>query len=174
MKIARFHVPGKVLSEAETTAVVLDPASNEDSARVSLVLALVTLGVEQQLLPASLLDDWGNEVTGRAIYGWIAEHGLSFPRAEIFGLALNGEERQQFLREFDLEATLPCYVIPDEIDVAQIVPVRAIVVEGDLARPVRLESAPETVSAGLRRARVEWWQVPRGMSQLSFLNPPSA
>jgi hypothetical protein len=174
MKIARFHVPGRVLSEGESTAVVFDPAPTDDSARVSLVLALVTLGVEEQLFPASLLDDWGNEVKGRAIYSWIAERGISFPRAEIFGTALNGEERQQFLREFDLEATLPCYLVPDEVDLAQLVPVRAIVVEGGVAQPVRLEAAPETLSAGLRQARVEWWQVPDGLSELSFLSAPGA
>ncbi|MEZ4516484.1 MAG: hypothetical protein R3C44_06490 [Chloroflexota bacterium] len=79
---------------------------------VFLAYALVTFGPEEHVFPCSVIDDWGKEMTGLRVYEWLREYGERFPRADIFAVGKEGDERQHFLREFDLYARYPVYALP--------------------------------------------------------------
>jgi hypothetical protein len=104
VKAIKQKVQG-VLQDGEPGVLVLDEAADS----VYLVYAFVTLETEQHILPAFLLDDWGNEIKGLDLYEWVEENGIYFPRAEIFGFSPTGQEIQIYLRELDLMARYPCY-----------------------------------------------------------------
>jgi len=104
LKAIRQKVNGAILVE-EQGGLVLD----ETAEPIYLRYAFVTLGKEEHIFPAFLLDDWGSEVKGLGLYDWVAENGLYFPRAEIFGYKATGEKTQVFLRALDLVLKLRCY-----------------------------------------------------------------
>lgn len=84
----------------------------ETAGPVFLRYAFVTLGPEEHILPALLLDDWGNEKKGLGMYGWVEKEGLYFPRAEIFGYKPDGQKTQIFLRDLDLVLKYRVYAYP--------------------------------------------------------------
>jgi len=135
-------------------AVLLDES---EGTPVWLRYALVTLGVEEHILPAFLLDDWGKERRGPDLYAWIREHGMHFPRAEVFGLNLDGVEEQLFLRELELYVNLPAYAVLDpRAPVSAGVPVEAVC----LARTgaIRSIQPPARIRPPLCHIRAAWWQ----------------
>ena len=85
---------GRLLDEGSRPALLLD----ETAGPIVLRYALVRQGTEEHILPAFLLDDWGAEIKGLALYRWIEEQGDYFPRAELFGFDAGGGETQVFLR----------------------------------------------------------------------------
>lgn len=107
MKAIKQKVTGIIL-EGEQAGVVLDDTAD----LIYLRYAFVTLGPEDHILPAFLLDDWGNEIKGLKLYDWVEENGLYFPRAEIFGFRPSGQQTQIFLRELDLVLKFRCYAFP--------------------------------------------------------------
>ncbi len=129
---------------------------------VSLYLrfAFVTLGREEHIFPAFILDDWGKEQRGLRLYQWVAEFGEQFPRGEIFGFEQDGAETQCFLRALELYAKYPLYVYTDR---------KQPVAAGTLVEAILLPDATVRESVRGRRplaqrplshARVSWWRVP--------------
>lgn len=169
MRVIQEAVPGVLVQEGDVAAVRL-AAQNDDSQLVYLTYALVTLGPEEHVFPCSVLDDWGREMTGLSAYEWMYENGNHFPRAEIFAMGIEGDERQQFLREFELYARYPLYALPSrKSSITDAVRVRAMLrVDDTLSAPARTERPPE-VTGPLSRARVSWWAVPPSYEGLGFL-----
>lgn len=165
MKAARQHVHGKLFqANGRSALLLLDPEPTEETA-VSLTLryAVVVMGPEDHVFPGILLDDWGHEIHGLAIYDFVRDQGDQFPRAEIFGFDPDGSETQLFLRSLELYQRWPCYVYPSPATpLAEGVPLHAVLLPTvGVTRPEPLAKPdPERVKRPLRGARVRWWQVP--------------
>ena len=107
MKAIKQKVNAVIVEDAQGS-LVWDEAADP----IYLRYAFVTLGPEEHILPSLLLDDWGNEIKGLALYEWVEENGLYFPRAEMFGFRPSGPKMQLFLRELDLVLKYRCYAYP--------------------------------------------------------------
>lgn len=165
MKAVRQHIHGKLFqANGRSALLLLDPEPTEETA-VSLTLryAVVIMGPEEHVIPALLLDDWGHEIRGLAIYDFVREHGDQFPRAEIFGFDMDGSETQLFLRSLELYQRWPCYAYPrPDTPLAEGVLLDAVLLPTEgVAQPEPLVKPPqERVQRPLRGARVRWWLVP--------------
>ena len=107
MKAIKQKIHGSILDN-EAGGLLWDNTADP----IYLRYAFVTLGPEDHILPAFLLDDWGNEKKGLSLYAWVEKNGLYFPRAEIFGFTPSGQKTQIFIRELDLILKYPCYAYP--------------------------------------------------------------
>lgn len=177
MKAVSWHVQGKLLAGNGRSALILYDMKPELITAASLFLRFpfVTLGREEHIFPAFILDDWGMEIRGLKLYEWFAENGEQFPRGEIFGFERTGEETQCFVRALEFYARLPVYVYADKhagvetgalID-AILLPKMGVTVPEPIPRPPDLKRP-------LRSARVSWWQIPWESSSFDFsvLTPP--
>jgi hypothetical protein len=153
------QLAGDLYRKDDLTALLLNPAAGP----VTVRFALVTRGKTAHIFPALMLDDWGKEHNTPALYQWIFEQGQHFPRAEVFGFDVTGEETQIFLRALEIFDRLPFYVfagpespLPDGLQV------RHIFVSDDEqeSRPSPRE-APADLTGPIQRADVRWWQVNR-------------
>ncbi|MGH2538744.1 MAG: hypothetical protein ACRDHL_15250, partial [Candidatus Promineifilaceae bacterium] len=104
MAAARQRLGGYLLRGSAGAALILDEGG--PAVMVSYALPLLDSG---QILPELVLDDWGREIKGLALYAWLREQGQRFPRAEVFGFDSQGDALQCFVREIDLTAGLPLY-----------------------------------------------------------------
>ena len=148
-------------------ALALGPG---EDGTVEVCFAFVTQGAERHILPSLLLDDWGNEIAGPALYDWVREQALYFPRAEMFGVDPTGAQVQYFLRDLELLATFPAYA-PGEgtgQDAAYI-PVHAVIMSNSALEAPRQVDAPDSMSMPMRQARVSWWEVGPRQTSLDFL-----
>lgn len=175
-KAVAQRVSGRLLWENEVkrngrSALLLTNPKPEADAVDLLFLrfAFVVMGTEAPLFPSFLIDDWGGEVRGTAVYQWVKENGNQFPRAEIFGFDGQGNEVQRFVRELELYAKPPCTAYPDrETPLAKGTPVHAILLpEAGIAEPVKIKR-PLNLKRPLSAARVTWWQVPPALSVFDF------
>lgn len=165
MRAIRQRVQGEVWQANGRSALLLrDPAPGKDAADLLyLHYALVTLGREELIFPALLVDDWGAEVRGLKLYRWVREHGNEFPRATIFGFEADGRETQVFLRELELYVTLPVYAAA-----AAGIRLDAILLpEEGVAAPEKVKR-PSALERPLRSARVQWWRIPPETSSFDF------
>ncbi len=138
---------------------------------VYLAFALVTQGIAAQLLPAVLLDDWGNEIKGLGLYDWVRENGLHFPRAEVFGQTPAGETGQYFLRDMELFAPTPVYAATDKTaPIATWLPLGAVLLPDAALLAPQPAAPPDGLTGPLRLARVSWWRVPTYLDDLAFLD----
>lgn len=154
MIIQEMH--GRLLVAAESAALLLDPSANA----LYLRYAFVERGSEQHVFPASVLDDWGHEIKSMSLYDWVFENGPQFPRAEVFGFALDGSQRQRFLRELDLSSGLICYAYegPDfSIADGHIIGV-VLKMDAQSDEPRRI-ARPDDVASPLAYVRVAWWSL---------------
>jgi hypothetical protein len=173
MKAAHQHIHGSLLTENGRSALLLLNAEPETKTAVSLYLryAVVVRGPEDHVLPAVLLDDWGKEISGLKIYGFLREQGDQFPRAEIFGFDLDGSETQLFVRSLELVSRLPCYAYTDvNAPLAEGVRLAAILLpDADTSVAVKIQKAGETgMKRPLRSAQVQWWRVPPTTTSFDF------
>jgi len=163
MKAVRFHVHGHLIEANGRFGLLLLDAEPAEKTADSLYLrfAFTRQGTEHHLFPGFLLDDWGKEVRGRALYEWVADYGDQFPRAEIFGFTPGGAETQLFLRELELYARLACYAYPEpETAVMDGHLVEAVLLpEVATVEPVKIKR-PAAIKRPLALARLRWWQVP--------------
>ncbi len=175
-KAVAQRVSGKLLWEHEAkqngrNALLLTNPKPERNAPDLLFLrfAFVIMGTEAPLFPSFLIDDWGGEVRGTAVYRWVKENGNQFPRAEIFGFDKQGNETQRFVRELELYAKLPCTVSPTrETSLAEGTPVHAILLPDEtVTEPVKIKR-PSQLKRPLIAARVTWWQVPPTLASFDF------
>jgi hypothetical protein len=168
VKIIRESVAGKLLIDGEKAALLLSDPESED--RVYLAYALVTQGPGYQILPASLLDDWGNEIGELDLYHWIHENGLHFPRAEVFGYSPAGKNEQFFLRDLELFAKYPVYAFAEaDAPVTSGLRLQAVLLPEPGAAGAQPIDLPDEVQPPLREARVSWWRVRPEQADLAFL-----
>ncbi len=175
MKAVSQHVHGQLWQESGPhgrAVLLLQDSQPVAKTAVSLYLryALVILGPEDHVFPATLLDDWGHEVRGLEIYRFVREFGDQFPRAEVFGFDLDGSETQLFVRSLEMVGRWPCYAYPtSDTPLSEGVRLNAILLPtAGLTQPQQLPEAPEPIEAPLRRARLKWWQVPAGATDFDF------
>ncbi len=148
---------GELCRKDDLTALLLNPAAGPIIVRY----ALVTRGKAVHIFPALLLDDWGKEHNTPALYQWIYEQGQHFPRAEVFGFDVTGEETQIFLRALEIHDRLPLYVFPaPESTLSTGLQVKHVFVSDakQEGRPTSV-GAPADLAGPLQRADVRWWQV---------------
>ncbi|MCA9899916.1 MAG: hypothetical protein H6654_00945 [Ardenticatenaceae bacterium] len=175
-KAVAQKVSGRLLWENEAkrngrTALLLTHPKPDAEAEELLFLrfAFVIMGTEAPLFPSFLIDDWGGEVRGTAVYTWVKENGNQFPRAEIFGFDGQGNETQRFVRELELYARLPCAAYPDrETPLPNGTPIHAILLpDAAVTEPVKIKR-PSELKRPLTAARVTWWQVPLTLTTFDF------
>jgi hypothetical protein len=161
----RKRIRGRVHKVGEKAMLLLD----ERVAICYLAFALLERGTEREIFPESLLDDWGHEIKSLALYGWIQENGIHFPRAEIFGYDHAGNNIQCFLRDLDPSSKYPCYVFEDPrqaiTEGIQVVSIGLL--DNKAQQPVRTKRPPGTESP-LNDANVRWWRVSPDSSRNSI------
>ena len=156
MKALQQQIRGLLMAQEEMAAVLLD----DHATGLYLRFPLVSLGAEDAIFPAFLLDDWGNEINTLELYQWVRDNGPQFPRAEVFGYELDGSETQAFLRALDLVTRYPCYAYP-----AADAPISAgtlvrlmFVLDSSVDQAVRIKR-PAGIEPPLRDAQLHWWRV---------------
>jgi hypothetical protein len=134
-----------------------------------LAFALLERGIDREIFPESLLDDWGHEIKSVALYDWIQENGIHFPRAEIFGYDRAGNNIQCFLRDIDPLSKYPCYYFEEpQQAIAEGVQVVSIgLPDNDAYQPVRTKR-PLGTKSPLNNAKVHWWRVGQDFSGKSI------
>ena len=171
MRAVRQRVSGELLLQDKKNALVLQQQKplKESENLIYLRYALVTRGPGDHIFPAFVLDDWGKELGGQRLYQWIRENGDRFPRAEIFGFEQDGRETQAFLRGMELYARYPCYAYEaDNLAVTEGHLLFAILLkDASVATPKQIKR-PEELKLPLRAARVTWWLVPEGATDIDL------
>lgn len=153
------RIRAKLLNIGEKSVLLLD----DQAQPVYLCFALVVRDSEVEILPESLLDDWGHEINSFYLYEWIQENGFQFPRAEIFGFDSRGKQMQCFLRELDLTTLYPCYVFDSiQTPISAGVLIDAILIPDHRIFQPRRINRPTDIEAPLKNSRVNWWHVPAG------------
>jgi hypothetical protein len=156
MSVIKLTVTGLIFELPGQWAVLLDRGQSS----IFLSFALTNLDTGTLILPESLLDDWGNEITGTNLYAWIGENGYRFPRAEVFGFSPTGEARQFFLRELDLSAKYPTYGFHErKSSLESDLLIEHIFLPGGSTSPPQRIRPPKEMERPLRLAQVKWWQV---------------
>lgn len=172
MKFIKQQIAATLLADGEWVALRLQDNEPEMEV-VYLAFALTTQGIAAQIVPAVLLDDWGKQIKGLALYEWVAEYGWRFPRAELFGVSPHGEAVQYFLRDMELLAPLIVYAAADKsLLIGDWLPVQAVLIPDETLFAPEPAEAPPDLSSPLRTSRVGWWRVPPDTTDLSFLEPP--
>jgi hypothetical protein len=176
VKIIRQKILGRLeVLEEQGTGVIWWPADAKPENHVRfepaifLSFAFVILGLEEHVLPSLVLDDWGNEIKSLELYRWIREFGERFPRAELFGYGLDGEQRQHFLRDLELQAPFPCYAFATEDSpLAEALAVTDLLMTDPAESLLQQVDAPDEAEYPLCSAAVRWWSVPPGMRVLDL------
>ncbi|MBK7897262.1 MAG: hypothetical protein IPJ90_20720 [Anaerolineaceae bacterium] len=175
-KAVAQRVSGRLLGEngakrnGRTALFLTNPKPDADADDLLFLrFAFVIMGTEAPLFPSFLIDDWGGEVRGTAVYQWVKENGNQFPRAEIFGFDGQGNAVQRFVRELELFARLPCTAYPTrETPLTDGTPVHAILLpDASVTEPVKIKR-PSDLKRPLSAARVTWWQVPPTLAAFNF------
>ncbi len=168
------RVSGRLLEEAggsgRLALMLMNPKPAPDTADLLILrFAFVLMGTEAHFFPSFLIDDWGGEVRGLALYEWVRENGNRFPRAEIFGFDRQGTSEQYFVRELELYAKLPAYVFPDRnTSLAKGKLLSAILLpDASVSAPTKIKR-PSQLKRPFASARVTWWQVPTTLTQFDF------
>ena len=149
-------IRGNVHKDDGKALLVMD----ETAARSYFAFALLERRTEREIFPESLLDDWGHEIKSLALYGWIQENGLHFPRAELFGYDREGSSIQCFLRDLDLMTKYPCYVFGERKQ-ALSEGIRVVAIgmpDPTLTQPERVKKLTE-IEIPMSNANVFWWRI---------------
>jgi hypothetical protein len=156
LKAIKQQVKGRIL-EGEQNSLVLDESADS----LYLRFAFVTLGPEEHILPAFLLDDWGNEIKGLGLYDWVEENGLYFPRAEIFGFRASGQQTQIFLRELDLVLKYRVYAYPSaETPIGSGRLIETVSLPDDTITEPAAAKRPSDAPTLLAKSAVRWLKIP--------------
>lgn len=166
--IIKDSIPGTLIREGNRAALRLgEPAAGDT---VYLAYALVTQGPEYQIMPSVLLDDWGNEVGSPALYDWIRENGLRFPRAEVFGESPAGAPAQYFLRDLELLGRFPVYAFRDaDAPTAEGVLVGDVLIPDAATTEPQPIDPPADIAFPLREGQLRWWRVDPQSAGLDFI-----
>lgn len=165
---AMESIRGTVIQEGAKNALRLSEA--DATATVYLSYALVTQGPAWQILPSLLLDDWGNRIDGPALYDWVRENGLRFPRAEVFGYSPSGESVQYFLRDLELFEKYPVYAfMAEDAPPSSGVLLQAVLIPDEGVASAVPAQPPVEYGSLLRESQVSWWRVNPNQVGLDFL-----
>lgn len=172
MKFIKQPVVATLIVAGERAALHLEGG---DAPVAYLAFALTTQGIAAQIIPSVLLDDWGKEIKGLALYEWVREHGLRFPRAELFGLSPDGQPAQYFLRDMELFAPVVAYAAMDkELPMEQWSRLtEGLVPALDVIAPEPTD-IPDGLRGPLREARLGWWRVAPGFDAAALLDLPTS
>ncbi len=169
MKAIKQCVAGRIFEANGSYALLLQHVHPELEAKQLVYLrhAFITMGAEEHIFPGFLLDDWGNEIKSLELYNWVDEFAPQFPRAELFGVDESGQETQLFLRELEQYSKWPCYAYAAvDTPINEGVLITAILLPDETVNePVQIKR-PSWVERPLRRAQVQWWQVPPTIQSL--------
>ncbi|MFZ0545064.1 MAG: hypothetical protein WAM60_06485, partial [Candidatus Promineifilaceae bacterium] len=91
----------------------------------------------------------------------IQENGLYFPRSELFGFTLFGQETQLFLREIDLVLKYRCYAYPaaeTPLQEGQLIET-IYLPDGAVTEPIPTKR-PSDVPFLLSKSAVRWFKRP--------------
>ena len=166
---------GRAYTQGDQLALLLD----DQAEKCYLRFALPLQGVERPIFPAFVLDDWGEEIGGLALYNWLEQYGPQFPRAELFGFELTGRNTQHFLRDFELYFNYPCYLYANRHDpVPAGTPLATILLPDShhKGQPTPIK-APAGTPLPLCRAAVKWFLInpanllPAGFTPVSPNSP---
>ena len=167
--VVRQKIEGELLSlDVERRALIVSPGEK----LVFLSFAFRVLVAEEYIIPESILDDWGHEITGLGLYDWVRQNGERFPRAEVFGYNLAGEVRQFFVRELDFLGRYLCLGWVDETNVIRdAFTIESILIADHSVDNVKPVSKPLLKSTPICYADVDWWLFnPTGKLDLSKLS----
>ena len=159
--------------ESHAHALLLD----EDGPEQTIRLAFIVQGSERHVFPALALDDWGRERQGLRLYRWIYEEGTRFPRAELFGFTVEGDQMQIFLRDLELSYRYPCYIYgaaDEPVQNGRLLSAIFTTADHHEGDPLKIEP-PTGLPWALRRAAVRWRRVdPRALAGAGWqpLSPP--
>lgn len=160
-----------ILADQNRTTVILDQikpprdtALEPPFSTLYLYFALVIRGTEHPFLPTFAMDDWGNEVRKLSLYRWIYNDGDRFPRTELFGYEQDWSgqwrEAQRFLREFELSARYPTYVITNrDLPLEESVPVDLFGLIEDACEQEGRMKRPAEWPMPLTRTVAKCWQL---------------
>jgi hypothetical protein len=171
MKAIKHHIHGTLFQANGRSAILLLDANPAQPTADSLYLryVLVTLGPEEHIFPAFVLDDWGTERNTLELYAWVEDEGNRFPRAELFGFDPDGSETQAFLRALELYTRLPVYVYPAKgTPLAEGVLLEAILLPTEGATAVTPIPRPTHLERPLCNARVRWYQASPHLAELDW------
>lgn len=156
MKAIKQKVHGSIL-EGEAGGLLWDESADP----LYLRYAFVTLGPEEHILPAFLLDDWGKEIKGLGLYEWVEENGLYFPRAEIFGFIPSGQETQVFLRALDLVLKYRVYAYPQaDTPLAEGRFIENVYLPDETVTKLEPAKRPSSAPRLLAKSAVRWFKIP--------------
>lgn len=162
MKTIKQRIQGKLWQQDGRAALLLTDTAPAAKSEGSLYLcfAVVVQGPNDPILPALVLDDWGNERRDLSVYGWMEDEGHRFPRSEVFGFDPDGTETQCFLRALELVARYPVYVY-EQADAPVDAGVRldAILLPDTAVNQPQKSKPPADCPRPLRQAAVNWWRV---------------
>lgn len=148
------EIKGTLFVRGDSAVILAD----QDKLDIFLKFALIEAASGSHLLPESLVDDWGKEITGLELYTWIIENGQYFPRAEVFGLGTDGQPMQRFLRELEINTSYPCYVYskPDNaVETGKLL--AGIILPDRTLEEARASCKPAWAVGLLGNADVQWW-----------------
>lgn len=171
MRLILQHVHGNLFQADGRAALLLKNSAPESVTDDScyLCFAVVVQGPEDHILPALVLDDWGNQRRDLAVYEWLEEEGHRFPRSEIFGFDVDGSEAQCFLRALELYVKLPCYFFPTKkTPVAEGVRLNAVLLPDAAVDAPQKIKRPSQFEWPLGKAKVSWWQVHADSTSFDF------
>lgn len=121
--LLRLETPAEVVAGPSVCALVIGDAAEDGAkalaekrgmARIGSV-ARVVFGLPLHTAPhpiliASLNTERGARFSQLSLFGWIEDHFIDEPRAEVFGLTPYGEAPLAFLRDFDLDRPPEAYL----------------------------------------------------------------
>lgn len=178
LKLPAKRVYGRLLTQPDSpnTIAVLNPENIEPEIEIFLRFAFILQGVEWPVMPAFVLDDWGRERRGLALFEWVFKNGDYFPRAEIFGYWLRPgkgwEETQVFVRDLELMSRWPVYAYVDKDALPEAgLRVRQIALEKSDLGEVRRIDRPADFEMPFTRAAVGWLAVPTGSTAINLGKP---
>ncbi len=174
MKTVTQRVGGQLLAGDGRYALRLDNHKPEKGAANLLYLrfAFVTQEMDELIFPAFILDDWGSEIKSLALYEWFHEFAVQFPRAEVFGRNMAGQETQRFLRELEPYSKLPCYAYPTpDTPLADGRLVEFILIPDETIQESIACKRPSKWKRPLRSAKARWQRVPTGASTFEYAPP---
>lgn len=153
--VVRQQLEGELLSlDEERGALIVGPVEK----LVFLSFTFRVLTAEEYILPESILDDWGHEITGLGLYEWVRQNGERFPRAEVFGYNLAGQARQFFVRELEFLGRYSCLGWSDENSpIRDALTIEAILVADQTADNLKQVPKPLLKSIPIKYADVGWW-----------------
>ena len=122
--LLHLDTPAEVVSGPSVCAVLIGDRAAEAAEALAASSGMLRVGSAARIvfglpihtapypvLIASMNTERGTRLDQLSLFGWIEDHFIDEPRAEIFGLTPYGEAPVVFLRDFDLDRPPEAYVV---------------------------------------------------------------